>query len=155
MVQDALAINPNLKIVASPWSAPGWMKSNGSMICNTGGGDSSLLPADNQAWADYFVSWIQAYQAHGIPIWAVTPQNEPGYCPTNYPGMTWTRGGRDELGRELSEPRLNEGGPDQEDPRLRPQLGVLPQTRSPANGGADNSTGPRATATTTRATRRR
>lgn len=90
VIRDALAINPNLRIIASPWSAPGWMKSNGSMICNTGSGDSTLLPANNQAWADYFVSWIRAYESNGIPIWAVTPQNEPGYCPTNYPGMSWT-----------------------------------------------------------------
>jgi glucosylceramidase len=90
VIRDALAINPNLKIVASPWSAPGWMKSNGSMICNTGSGNSTLLPAHYQRWADYFVSWIRAYEANGIPIWAVTPQNEPGYCPTNYPGMEWT-----------------------------------------------------------------
>jgi glucosylceramidase len=90
VIRDALAINPNLKIIASPWSAPGWMKSNGSMICNTGTGNSTLLPAHYQRWADYFVSWVRAYEANGIPIWAVTPQNEPGYCPTNYPGMEWT-----------------------------------------------------------------
>ena len=90
VIKDALAIDPNLKIVASPWSAPAWMKSNNSMICNTGSGNSTLLSQYDQAWADYFVKWIDAYQAQGIPIWGITPQNEPLYCPTNYPGMSWT-----------------------------------------------------------------
>jgi len=89
VIKDALAINPNLKIFASPWSPPAWMKSNGSMICNTGSGNASLLSTFYQAWADYFVKWIQAYQSNGIPIWAVTPQNEPLFCPTNYPGSSW------------------------------------------------------------------
>jgi glucosylceramidase len=89
VIQDALAINSNLTLVASPWSPPAWMKSNSSMICNTGGGNSSLNSGDYQAWADYFVKWIDAYQADGIPIWGVTPQNEPEYCPTDYPGSSW------------------------------------------------------------------
>jgi glucosylceramidase len=90
VIKDALAINSNLKIVASPWSAPAWMKSNGSMICNTGSGNGTLLSQYDQAWADYFVKWIEAYQAQGIPIWGISPQNEPLYCPTDYPGMSWT-----------------------------------------------------------------
>jgi glucosylceramidase len=89
VIKDALAINPSLKLFASPWSPPAWMKSNGSMICNTGSGNASLLSTDFQPWADYFVKWINAYQSNGIPIWAVTPQNEPLYCPTNYPGSSW------------------------------------------------------------------
>ncbi|SEI14672.1 MULTISPECIES: RICIN domain-containing protein [unclassified Leifsonia] len=88
-IKDALAINPDLKLVASAWSAPAWMKSNRSMICNTGSGPATLLPQYYQAWADYYVKWIQAYQAQGVPIWAITPQNEPQYCPTTYPGMSW------------------------------------------------------------------
>src|SRR6266568_3067545 len=89
VIRDALAINPNLRIFGTPWSPPAWMKSNGSMICNTGSGPSSLQSQYYQAYADYFVKWIQAYQAQGVPIWAVTPQNEPLYCTTNYPGSSW------------------------------------------------------------------
>jgi glucosylceramidase len=89
VIQDALSINPDLTLLASPWSPPAWMKSNSSMICNTGSGNASLNSADYQAWADYFVKWIDAYQANGIPIWGVTPQNEPEYCPTDYPGSSW------------------------------------------------------------------
>ncbi len=62
VIKDALAINPNLKLFASPWSPPAWMKSNGSMICNTGSRNASLLSQFYQAWADYFVKWIQAYR---------------------------------------------------------------------------------------------
>lgn len=90
VIKDALAINPNLRIVASPWSAPAWMKNTGSLICHVGNTDGTLLTQYNQAWADYFVKWINAYQAQGVPIWGITPQNEPGYCPNSYPGMSWT-----------------------------------------------------------------
>lgn len=89
VIKDALAINPNLTLFGSPWSPPAWMKSNGSMICNTGSGNASLLSTDYQAWADYFVKWVKAYQSNGVPIWGLTPQNEPLYCPTNYPGSSW------------------------------------------------------------------
>ncbi|SJN43813.1 putative glycosyl hydrolase [Microbacterium esteraromaticum] len=90
VIQDALAINPDLKIIASPWTAPAWMKTNNSLLCNTNSQDSELLPAYYDAWADYFVRWIDAYQAEGVPIWAITPQNEPKYCPETYTGMSWS-----------------------------------------------------------------
>lgn len=61
-----------IKLLASPWSPPAWMKSNGQM--NRGG---TLLPECRQAWARCFVRFIQAYAEEGIPIWGVTVQNEP------------------------------------------------------------------------------
>jgi len=61
-----------LKLLASPWSPPAWMKSNRQM--NQGG---TLLPEYRQAWARCFVRFIQAYAEEGIPIWGVTVQNEP------------------------------------------------------------------------------
>jgi len=82
LVKEALALNPNLKVMASPWSAPGWMKSSGSMI----GG--SLNGQNYSTYAQYFVKFIQAYAAEGIDIFAVTPQNEPLYVPAHYPGMS-------------------------------------------------------------------
>ena len=81
LVQVALQLNPQLKIMASPWSPPGWMKDSGSMI----GG--SLLPAMYKPFAAYFVRYIQAYQAEGIPIHYISLQNEPLYVPGDYPGM--------------------------------------------------------------------
>lgn len=62
----------DFSIYASPWSPPAWMKSNGDML--HGG---SLKPGFAASWAKYFVKFIQAYEAVGIPIWGLTIQNEP------------------------------------------------------------------------------
>jgi len=59
-------------LFASPWSPPAWMKTNNDMA--HGG---QLKPEDRQAWADYYVRFIQAYRGQGIPIWGLTVQNEP------------------------------------------------------------------------------
>jgi glucosylceramidase len=80
-LKGALAINPQLKLMGSPWSVPGWMKSSGSLIKGT------LLPQFYGAFAEYFRRWIEAYEAEGLPIFAITLQNEPHFEPENYPGM--------------------------------------------------------------------
>ena len=72
VLQKALAIQPDLKILISPWSPPGWMKDNQQM--NHGG---KLLPEFYDAWAKYYVKFIQALQAKGIHPWGLTIQNEP------------------------------------------------------------------------------
>lgn len=59
-------------LFASPWSPPAFMKDNDDML--HGG---KLLPEYDQAWANYYVKFIQAYQKEGIPIWGITIQNEP------------------------------------------------------------------------------
>jgi glucosylceramidase len=66
----ARSINPELFLLGSPWSPPGWMKANGSML----GG--SMRKTYFSAYADYFVKFLQAYAAEGVPVNAVTPQNE-------------------------------------------------------------------------------
>ncbi len=72
MIQRALQIaHGNIKIFASPWSPPAWMKTNNNMLYG-----GKLLPEYDQTWADYFVKFIKAYGAEGIPIWGVTVQNE-------------------------------------------------------------------------------
>ncbi|HWE89789.1 MAG TPA: RICIN domain-containing protein [Pseudonocardiaceae bacterium] len=109
-IKDALAINRNLRIVASPWSAPAWMKNTDSLICNVNKTNGVLLGQYDQAWADYFVKWIQAYQAAGVPIWGITPQNEPGYCPTSYPGMEWTESGEASWVHSYLKPTLAAAG---------------------------------------------
>ena len=81
VVQRALAINPQLKIMASPWSPPGWMKTTGSLIQGT------LRPEAYGPLAEYFRRYIEAYSAEGVPIYAITVQNEPHYEPPTYPGM--------------------------------------------------------------------
>lgn len=61
-----------LKLFASPWSPPAWMKTTGKMV---GGG--SLRPEFRGTWARYIAKWITAYKAKGVPLWGLTPQNEP------------------------------------------------------------------------------
>ena len=80
IIKKIQLINPNIKILATPWSAPRWMKTNGSWV----GG--SLQTQYYAAYARYFVKYIAAMQAQGIPIWGITPQNEPEN-PNNEPSM--------------------------------------------------------------------
>lgn len=81
ILRQALAINPRLFIMASPWSAPAWMKTTGSLIKGT-------LRADAYgAYAEYFRRFLAAYAAEGIPIHAISIQNEPHHEPDDYPGM--------------------------------------------------------------------
>jgi glucosylceramidase len=84
ILRQALALNPSLKIIASPWSPPGWMKTSDSMI------QGALLPSAYAPMAKYFVKFVQAYEAAGIPIYAVTMQNEPLNIPNDYPGLGMT-----------------------------------------------------------------
>jgi glucosylceramidase len=79
LVKQALSINPNLKVVALPWSPPAWMKSTGTM---NGG---NMNTAYFSSLAQYFVDFVQAYQQQGIPIYALSVQNEPLYSTTGYP----------------------------------------------------------------------
>jgi glucosylceramidase len=71
ILKEVLAINPHIKILGSPWTAPSWMKTNE----NPKGG--SLKPEYYDAYAQYFVKYIQAMRAEGINIDAITIQNEP------------------------------------------------------------------------------
>jgi glucosylceramidase len=80
VLQQIVAINPALKIIATPWSAPVWMKDNHSTM----GG--SLLTAYYQAYAQYFVKYIQQMKLKGITIDAIAPQNEP-LNPNNNPSL--------------------------------------------------------------------
>jgi glucosylceramidase len=81
ILKRALAINPRLTIMASPWSAPAWMKTSGSMIKGT------LRPDAYAPFAEYFRKFVEAYRAEGIPVHLITIQNEPHFEPENYPGM--------------------------------------------------------------------
>ena len=80
ILKKVLAINPDIKILATPWSAPRWMKSNYSWV----GG--SLNTSAYAAYANYFAKYIAAMKAQGIVIWGITPQNEPEN-PNNNPSM--------------------------------------------------------------------
>ncbi len=80
-LDQARAVNPDLKLMASPWSAPGWMKTSGSVI----GGE--LAPQWHASYATYLRKFVEAYAAEGHPIDTITLQNEPLFTPNNYPGM--------------------------------------------------------------------
>ena len=83
LLKEILLINPNIKIMGSPWSALVWMKDNK----NSKGG--SLLPQYYASYAQYFVKYIQQMKDNGITIDAITPQNEPLH-PGNNPSMYMT-----------------------------------------------------------------
>lgn len=80
VLKEILAINPELKIMASPWSPPTWMKTNNSSV----GG--SLKPEYYPSYANYFVKYIQEMKKEGITIDAITVQNEPLH-PGNNPSL--------------------------------------------------------------------
>jgi glucosylceramidase len=80
VLKEILAIDPKIKILGSPWSAPVWMKTNG----DTRGG--SLKPEAYRAYADYLVKYIKSMKVNGITIDAITVQNEPLH-PGNNPSM--------------------------------------------------------------------
>lgn len=72
-IKDAIAAaGGKLTLYASPWSPPGWMKSNGDML--HGG---TLKPEFAATWAEYMARFVHAYEAAGIPVWGLTVQNEP------------------------------------------------------------------------------
>jgi len=82
----AKLINPHLKVMGTPWSPPGWMKTSGSMIDYPTGG--SLLSADYAPFANYFVRYLQAYAAAGVPLDYISVQNEPLNDPADLPCMS-------------------------------------------------------------------
>lgn len=107
----ARTLNPQLKVMVTPWSPPGWMKSNGTMTGQVSGGAAgSLLPAMNAAWAQYFVKTLQGYAAAGVSVDYLSPQNEPLYAPGNYPGMTMTAAEQTALLRDELLPALASAG---------------------------------------------
>jgi glucosylceramidase len=108
VVKQALRINQHLVVMASPWSPPGWMKTGDSMIGGT-------LRADAYApYAQYFVRYLKAYAAEGVPIRYLTIQNEPDFSPDSYPGMKWPAADRarfvgEHLGPALAEAKIDTG----------------------------------------------
>ncbi|MGB7538924.1 MAG: glycoside hydrolase family 30 protein [Anaerolineales bacterium] len=73
MIKEAVRTSGQpLKILASPWSPPAWMKTNGQM--NRGG---KLKPEYREAWSRYFVRYLEEYAREGLSIWGITVQNEP------------------------------------------------------------------------------
>lgn len=92
VLKDALGLNPDIRILGSPWSAPAWMKTNGKLTGITAaekgaGATCRLKPECFGMYAEYFVKFIEQYGAEGITIWGVTLQNEPQFDAAAYPCM--------------------------------------------------------------------
>ncbi|MBK3566633.1 MULTISPECIES: ricin-type beta-trefoil lectin domain protein [unclassified Streptomyces] len=103
LTKQALSLNPSLTVMASPWTAPAWMKDSGSL---NGGW---LKSEDYGAYADYFVKYLQAYKDQGVPVSYVTVQNEPTCC-SGYPSMSWNASGLAYFTKSELLPKLNASG---------------------------------------------
>lgn len=85
MILEAKSISKEgFKIIASPWTAPPWMKDNKSWI------NGKLLPEYNATWALYFSKYIDAYKKEGIDIWGLTVENEPHGNGGNWESMLYS-----------------------------------------------------------------
>jgi glucosylceramidase len=82
-VRAALKINPQLKVMASPWSAPAWMKTTGSLV------KGQLKPDAYPVYAEFFARYVKEAKKLGVPTDYLSIQNEPDFEPENYPGMRW------------------------------------------------------------------
>jgi glucosylceramidase len=100
VLRRAVALNPDLFVVASPWSPPGWMKTSGSMIGGT------LRSDDYGAFAENLARAVTAYDSAGVPIKAITVQNEPHFEPKDYPGMRLEAPARSRVIAEYVGPRF-------------------------------------------------
>lgn len=100
LIRQARRLNPDLKVMISPWSPPAWMKTPPSL---KGG---SLNPQHYQDYANYFIRVIRAYQLEGVPVGSLTIQNEPGYPNDSYPSMGMTNDEQIRFTRDFLAPAL-------------------------------------------------
>lgn len=104
-VRAAARLNPDMTIIASPWSAPGWMKTGGSLV------QGSLAPDHYDDFARYLMDYVTRMGVLGIHIDALTIQNEPHFEPDSYPGMRMTPAERAAfVGKHLGPLIEREGG---------------------------------------------
>lgn len=104
LLAQAARINPSLAVVLSPWSAPAWMKTSGSLV------SGSLRPEYDRVYADYLAKAAQEYRAAGAPVTGLTVQNEPSFSPPSYPGMTLDTEQQRALLRDHLRPALARAG---------------------------------------------
>ncbi|MGX6604512.1 ricin-type beta-trefoil lectin domain protein [Micromonosporaceae bacterium Da 78-11] len=103
LTKQAVGLNPSMFVMGSPWSAPPWMKDNNAYS------QGYLQSQYYGLYAQYFVKYIQGYQAQGVPIRYLTQQNEPGCC-AGYPSMQWTPSGLDYFAANAVLPALKNAG---------------------------------------------
>lgn len=83
VIQAAIAVNPDLKLMGTPWSAPAWMKDNGNLTMAGGKLQTNLHPV----YASYLAKCLQAYENAGLPIHTMSVVNEPHAVVGTYPNM--------------------------------------------------------------------
>lgn len=103
-LRKAKRLNPALRLIGSPWSAPAWMKSNGSMR------NGSLKPEYYGAYARYLARFAAEMKRAGAPLTYLTMQNEPGYGTDGYPSMTMTPAEQTRFLAGFLGPTLKENG---------------------------------------------
>ncbi len=105
MIKSAQKVSKEgFRILASPWTAPPWMKDNNAYV----GG--KLLPEYHDSWALFFSKYIKAYQEQGIPIWGVTVENEPLGNGNNWESMHYTPKEMTDFVRDYLGPKLETDG---------------------------------------------
>lgn len=104
LLRRARAINPQLTVLGTPWSAPAWMKTSGSLIGGT------LRPDAFAAYAQYLARTVEAFGQAGVPIAMLTVQNEPHNEPKDYPGMRLDAAQRARLIGQHLGPQLQQRG---------------------------------------------
>ncbi|MFC9287970.1 ricin-type beta-trefoil lectin domain protein [Streptomyces sp. NPDC057052] len=103
LTRQARQLNPDLTVMASPWTAPAWMKDSGRL-------DGGWLKAEYYgAYASYFVKYLQAWRDQGVPVAYVSAQNEPTCC-SGYPSMSWNASGLAYFTRNELLPKLAAAG---------------------------------------------
>jgi glucosylceramidase len=103
LTKQARGLNPSTIVIGSPWSAPPWMKDNNAYS------QGYLQAQYYKAYAQYFVKYIQGYEANGVHVNYVTEQNEPGCCP-GYPSMQWPVSGLQSFAKNDLMPALQGAG---------------------------------------------
>lgn len=105
MIQDAQKVSKNgFKIIASPWTAPPWMKDNQAWV----GG--KLLPKYNETWALFFSKYLTEYKKQGIDIWGLTVENEPHGNGNNWESMLFSPKEMTDFVQDFLGPRLEKDG---------------------------------------------
>jgi glucosylceramidase len=100
LLREARTLNPALAVIAAPWSAPAWMKTSGRLAGGT------LRPEFFDAYARYLLRFVDAFAAEGVPVFAISLQNEPRHEPADYPGMRLAPAQRATLLADHLGPRL-------------------------------------------------
>ena len=108
-IKAALAVQPNIRFWASPWSPPTWMKTNGAFDRGNMKEDDATL----EAHALYLARFVEEYEKEGIYVEAVHPQNEPGYL-QDYPSCGWSAGLMTTYIRDFLGPLFAQRLPDRE-----------------------------------------